>query len=51
MKHKISEPIDVNVNIEFDAQDVEDVVDKVGEVVFAIIVATTISHILRKVIR
>ena len=45
MKHQHS---DININVEFDREDVEDVVDKVTDSVITIIVVATAAHILRK---
>lgn len=50
MKHKITDDVNVNVNVEFNAQDVTEVVDHVQMAVVTIIVVSTIAHILKKVV-
>lgn len=50
MKHRFDEDIKLNgkVNVEFDVEDVTQVVDKVTESVVTIIVVASVAHILRK---
>lgn len=45
MKHQHT--ADLNVNLDFHKNDVEDVIDKVTDSVITIIVALTVSHILK----
>lgn len=48
MKHKLDGPVDVNVNLEFDVEDVESVIDKVTECVVIVIGVATAAHILKR---
>jgi hypothetical protein len=48
MKHHHDAKVDVN--LEFDKEDVEDVIDKITESVIAIIVVATAANIVKKLI-
>lgn len=49
MKHKIVD--DVNVNLEFDKEDVEYVIDKITESTIKIVAVITIAQIIKKVVK
>lgn len=49
MKHQHN--ADVNVNVDIPADDIVRVVDKVTESAVIIIAATTVAHILKKVVQ
>lgn len=53
MKIRMEDDVDVNVHHDhdFDKQDVEDLIDKVVEGAVVIIAASTVSHILRRLIK
>lgn len=51
MKHQIIEDVNVNVNVEFDKDDVIEVVDHVQMAVITIIVVGTAAHILKAVLK
>lgn len=51
MKHRITDDVNVNVNIEFDKDDVTEVVDHVQAAVITIIVVGTVAHILKTVLK
>lgn len=48
MKHKIADDVNVNVNVNFDAQDVADTIDKIQMAMVTVIVVSTIAHIFKK---
>ena len=45
MKHQIVD--DVKVDLEFDRQDIEDIIDKVTESAVTLIVALTVSQVIK----
>lgn len=51
MKHRIADDVNVNVNVEFDKDDVIEIVDHVQVAVVTVIIASTIAHILKTVLK
>jgi hypothetical protein len=52
MKHQFSDPLDIRVHHDhnFDKQDIEKIIDKITESAIVIIAASTVAHILKKVV-
>lgn len=48
MKHKLDGPVDVNVSVEFDKEDVEDVIDKITESAIILITVATSAALIKK---
>lgn len=48
-KIEINDDVNINVNVEFPAQDLEDLIDRVTESIMAIVLVTTVSHIVKSI--
>lgn len=51
MKHRITDDVNVNVNVEFDKEDVMEVLDKIQSVMVTVIVVSTVGHIFKAVFK
>lgn len=50
VKHKITDDVNVNLNITLPKEDLEQLIDKVTESVVVIIAAATVAHIFRRLV-